>query len=328
MRLIIFSLLSLLFSVNPLFAQTTTIQNAGFVQGIWYAHHEPLAGVPTRIYVAIRNNTPHDLAGTIRFTDNGKRIGSMEVRALSGRLVEAWSDWTPTDGDHIIAASLENTTLYAVDGTAYDLTSTNIIANDARFVDRDTDHDTIPNQIDEDDDNDGISDTREHERGTDPLVPQPIPSTEKTDGLPLKKATEENPEKVRAGIEQFLPESPAEQALSSLTNVIANAEDAVNTYRDARKIDTDTPNIAITPETDNASTSPSGITRTQTETSPSWGTRTISFLSTAVSLIWDIILGIVSIVLAHPALVQIILLVGTLYILFMFARKLGRRTFK
>ncbi len=69
--------------------------NAGFVQGLWYSDEHLIDDKTIRIYVALRNNTKHDLTGTVRFEDGTKRIGSTEIRALPGRLVEAWIDWLP-----------------------------------------------------------------------------------------------------------------------------------------------------------------------------------------------------------------------------------------
>ena len=107
---LILSIMSVLWA-GPAFAQDV---NAGFVQGLWYSHEPIFEGVPTRIYVALRNNTDHDLTGTVRFSVDGKRIGSSDVRALSGRLVEAWVDWTPEKGEHTILAHVSNAELHII----------------------------------------------------------------------------------------------------------------------------------------------------------------------------------------------------------------------
>ncbi|MCF7815934.1 MAG: hypothetical protein K9M10_03115 [Candidatus Pacebacteria bacterium] len=146
--------------------------NAGFVQGIWYSSEPIFVGVPTRVYVAFRNNTQHDLTGTIRFTDNEKRIGSFEVSALSGRLVEAWIDWTPTFGEHSLAASLSEAELHILGEGVSPLDITDIAIEETVPVDYDSDKDGIGDQIDNDDDNDGVSDVDEKINGTDPLIPE------------------------------------------------------------------------------------------------------------------------------------------------------------
>ncbi len=108
-------LISILIGFSPLFAHGEEL-NAGFVQGIWYAHNPVIAEVPNRIYVAFRNSTEHDLTGTVRFADNGLRIGSTEISALPGRLVEAWIDWKPRHGDHKITATLSDVEIHAIGG--------------------------------------------------------------------------------------------------------------------------------------------------------------------------------------------------------------------
>lgn len=108
---------------------------------------------------------PHDFTGTVRFSDNGKRIGSSEISALSGRLVEAWVDWNPLYGSHTISAQISDATLHIIGGKTEQVDITGIVVDDTISVDYDTDGDGVGNTEDTDDDNDGTSDEDEYARG-------------------------------------------------------------------------------------------------------------------------------------------------------------------
>ncbi|MFZ2252564.1 MAG: hypothetical protein WAW13_00150 [Minisyncoccia bacterium] len=305
--------------------------NVGFVQGLWYSSETVFSGVPTRIYVAFRNNTPHDLTGTVRFTDNEKRIGSSEISALSGRLVEAWIDWTPTAGEHNIAASVSDATLHIIGGGTQTIDVANMIATNSLTIDTDTDKDGTGNATDTDDDNDGVSDVDEKARGSDPLVKNPSAVTvEKSETEPVQKISKPTDEtdapNSERGLEQYVGEGTTDELLSNVTQKVETAKETIDTYREKRaeeiapkevKESTETP---LGTYTDNAT-----ITRSKIETKNSFLSSFISGVALLLQKIWTFILWITSHALAYPALIELGILIGILYIIYRAARSVGRR---
>ncbi len=309
--------------------------NIGFVQGLWYSSEPLFADVPTRVYVALRNNTPHDLTGTVRFTDNGKRIGSSEVSALSGRLVETWIDWTPTSGEHVITASLSDATLHIIGGGTKTVAIESILAEDALTIDADTDKDGIGNTVDTDDDGDTISDTDEKTRGTNPLVKNPVPvsATEKSEVTtpqqsPQKVVTEESflSEEER-GLEQFVGAGATDSFLANLTDKVENTKQTLDTYRENRnaaqapeEVETAPKETTLGTYTENAT-----ITRSKIETKNSFLSSFVSGIAALLQKVWTFLLWIASRTLAYPALVELGILVGILLLFYRIARRFGRR---
>lgn len=307
--------------------------NAGFVQGLWYSSETIFSGIPTRIYVALRNNTPHDLTGTVRFTDNGKRIGSSEVRALSGRLVETWIDWTPSEGEHAISASLSDATLHVIGGDAQNLDSTDILAEDVLTIDTDTDKDGVGNTLDADDDADGVSDIDEKNRGTNPLLknPSPAPITEKakiTDAvderISLAESTSTQSGAEARGLEQYVTDGVASTLLSNMTQKVETAKQSLDTYREERNTEKET--VSTTTETRLGTyTDTATITRSKIEPKTSFLSSFISGIAGVFHAAWTFVLFLTSRALAFPALLELALLVGILYFFYRAARSVGRR---
>lgn len=308
--------------------------NAGFVQGLWYSSDTVFAKIPTRIYVALRNNTSHDLTGTVRFMDNGTRIGSSEVRALSGRLVEAWTDWTPSYGEHTITATISNAELHIIGGATESIDTSEIVAKDVLDIDYDTDGDGIGNETDLDDDDDGTSDIDETTRGSNPLIPNPKEtSTEKTtqkntevkntnsDTIASKNSATER------GLEKYIGEGTTNSLLSNVTEKVEHAKQSLDKYRTERNDEIykdKTPTTTrVVPEglsADNAT-----ITRSKIETNDNLLNSFISGISSLLKNIYTFILWISSRALSYPALIQFILLIGILYTIYRIARSIGRR---
>ncbi len=306
--------------------------NAGFVQGLWYSSEPVFTGVPTRIYVAVRNNTPHDLTGTVRFADNGKRIGSSEIRALSGRLVEAWVDWVPTEGEHAITAQVTDATLHIIGGGTQPLDVAGITIDDSLSIDTDTDRDGVGNMTDTDDDNDGVSDEDERERGSNPLVAQTATRVE-----PEKEEVEEAPAEVKTksetslteperGLERYLAAGTTDTLLGNATDKIENAKTALDEYRRER-------NEAIGSKANGsiATTSAVGgndaatITRSRIETQQSILGAFVTSVASILSLLWTFVLWVVSHALGQPALIELVFLIGIVFLIYRIARRYGRR---
>ena len=325
-----------IFLLFPILSHAEDI-NAGFVQGLWYSSEPVFADTPTRIYVALRNNTPHDLTGMVYFTDNGKRVGSSEINALSGRLVEAWTDWTPNAGEHKLTASLSNTKLHPIGEGTEQATVADTIAEDTIFVDYDTDKDGVGNEVDTDDDNDNVSDAEEKARGSNPLVPNPQsqekaeeekkePDT-KSDDTPntIPDAVSDSGSENERGLERYIGEGMTDTLLTNVTEKVENSKKSLDTYREKR-------NEEITAEKTEAEATQSGsntdnatITRTKIDGSNKFLSSFVSGVATLLQTIWTFILWVFSTALAHPMFVQLFLLLSILYIFYRTARKLGGR---
>ena len=308
--------------------------NAGFIQGLWYSADIVFAETPTRIYVALRNNTPNDLTAVVHFADNGKKIGSSEVSALSGRLVEAWVDWTPTFGEHTITATVRDAELHIIGGENQSIDISAIIAEDTLIVDYDTDKDGTGNETDLDDDNDGVSDTDEKTRGSNPLVPNP---KEKTlvevvkKETPLKTNTETLSEtesvRIRNGLEKYIDEGATHALLNNVTEKVASAKQSLDEYRTERNNDLygEDSNATTTETTIGAYTDNATITRSKIETKNNFLSSFISGVSALLQNIYTFVLWVFSRALSYPALIQFALLIGILYTIYRIARSFGRR---
>lgn len=308
-------LLTVLFTIGFLFPAGVHAAplNAGFVQGLWYAQEPVFAEQPNRIYVAFRNNTPDDITGTVHFSVDGTRIGSSDVRALAGRVVEAWVDWTPKDGMHAVTATIENAQAHKLGGDAVSVDIASLSAESALTVDRDSDKDGIGNAADADDDDDGISDEEERTRGSSPTAasPQTVPANETGDSTPY--AEDSGTER---GLERFTDEGPADMMLGAVTQKIDDAKDAIDTYRAERA---ETLHDTLLPQENDA-----GITRTKIEQG-GWWAKFVLGIQAILAHVWTFILWLLSNVLAHPIFVQVGVLVGILYLLYRTARQFGQR---
>jgi hypothetical protein len=327
----------LLFSLSAVHAAEL---NAGFVQGLWYGKDDLIANEPTRIYVALRNNTDSDLTGTVRFTDNGARIGIAYVSALPGRIVEAWVDWTPRYGEHTVTASLSDVRAHTVGENPEIAEVENTIAEDTIFVDYDTDGDGIPNEKDTDDDNDDVSDEDENARGTNPLKADPKESETEDEsddkdeeGRDEKDDVTENESEsdtdtdttTRDGLERFVPKGIARNITESVTDTIAETKSSLDDYRDERTdairdYMSDDP-VVTKDESGNLAT----ITRSQLESEESFIESAIRGGKALLSGLYSLILWMLSSALAHPAILELLLLIFIIYIVYRTARRFGRR---
>lgn len=310
--------------------------NAGFVQGLWYSNDHFFVDTPARIYVALRNNTEHDLTADVIFSDNGASIETKSISALPGRLVEAWSDWTPTYGEHAISATLTNIKIHVIgeDPETADLVSS--LAEDLVFVDYDTDSDGIGNAEDSDDDGDGISDETEGKNGTDPLVPNQaaavVTATEDTTDEEQPKNTAHSSSSP-TGLERLTNEGSIDTFLSNVTETIHSAKESVDSYREKREAShaDNTGDILTFSKTKQATTdistsSTATITRSQlSDSHPSFLSRIWDGIKSITSAFYTLILFMISSLLAHPAFVECLLLLSILVGTYKLAKKLGGR---
>lgn len=344
MRFFFLSLL-ILFSalVQPVQADEL---NAGFVQGIWYSQKDVFVGDTVRIYVALRNNTDTDLSGTIRFADGSTRIGNAYVSALPGRIVEGWVDWKPTYGEHTITASLTDVRSYEIGEDPTRATIESTLAEDILFVDLDTDSDRVGNATDTDDDEDGIPDTDEIARGTDPLVSTKTSEREEVATQKEKEALKEeveeeisthtdsytSPTNHTEGLEKFVGEGAIDSVLSTLTGTITEKKMSLDTYRSERKnnldqyMQRDISTTTLTNTLNSTTNTLATITRSRINNDDAgFIEATVGAGQALISGLYTLILWLISNALGHPATLELILLVGILYVVYRTARRFGRR---
>ena len=339
--------------------------NAGIVKGLWYDQELFFADEPIRMYVAVRNNTGADLKGAVEFFVNGERIERNFIDALNGRIVESWADWTPKYGTSTVSASLSRTEITSTASGTKSVTLRSTIAEDMIFVDLDTDKDDIGNAEDTDDDGDGVSDTEELEKGTDPLKydePEGEEDEANTDGedesggeaAALKTSGDSNEPQ---GLEQFLTDNRAGNTLSSVTNFINTSKDKLDEYREERRVsrnqsgqeetsggeaaaptttsptagDSEEDEVGEVGEHDSATTSHIGeITRSTEATESNFGAFIKSIfggIKALILFVYDALLFGLSKFLAHPILVQITLLLLILFLFLKLAMRLSNRNY-
>lgn len=332
--ILIFILFTLPF--NDVFAQSS---NAGIVQGLWYSQEKVFADEKVRIYVAIRNNTGEDLTGIVEFYDGEKKLERQNVQALSGRIIESWTDWSPTYGSHNLKATLIRTELSQVGSSTKEIIVASALAEDTLFVDYDTDKDGIGNTEDVNDDNDTYTDAEEKQNGTNPLVKEVENNDESEDPSENEISSEtikdEGGQESSEGLEQYLAPSRAETVLSSVTHYVDTAKQKVDSYRAERKATRD---AQLQKESATVAVNEDGfgeITRSQDDQSNSSDTqakvggefldKTLAMLSSLFNSVYTLILTVVSFILGHPMLVQLALLLGILFTIIRLAAKFGRR---
>lgn len=324
--------------------------NAGFVQGIWFGNEAVFADTPIRIYVALRNNTDHDLTGTVRFMDNEKRVGISYVSALPGRIVEAWTDWTPTYGEHTLIATLSNTQIHTLGESPEIIEVESAKSEIDIFVDYDTDKDGVGNSGDADDDGDDILDIDEVARGTDPLsFNQPSNVRDENDSQDESENstgedggnnedaknvsdTPADSTPIRQGLEKYIENKAVSGALSRITDVVTESKSVLDRYRSDRNAERAAADTQEPVVTENmfapASTSPSEIatiTRTRIATGPGPIKTALGAAASLAGTLYAFMLWVLSEILSHPAFVQLVILLGILLILYRFARRFGKR---
>jgi hypothetical protein len=339
-------LIFILFTL-PFNAVSAQSSNAGIVQGLWYSQEKVFAGEKVRIYVAIRNNTGGDLKGIVEFFDGEKKLERQNVQALSGRIIESWTDWTPTYGSHNLKATIIRTELSRVGSSTKEIVVSSALAEDTLFVDYDTDKDGIGNTEDVNDDNDTFTDAEEKQNGTDPLVKNEVTvqtetSNDKEEVRDVAETDDEDDKRVTtqnssAGLEQYLAPSRAETVLTSVTQYVDTAKQKVDNYRVARR-DADKTRI----DAEKQQGTNGGMTEGQTnedgfgevtrKDAGGTGINAGGFLDKAYALIttlfnsiYTFVLWTISFVLGHPMLVQLAILLGILFTILRLASKFGNR---
>ncbi|MEM9336871.1 MAG: thrombospondin type 3 repeat-containing protein [Patescibacteria group bacterium] len=328
--------LSFIIILFPVFVSAQS--NAGFVQGLWYEQETLFVGESTRIYAAIRNNTGADLTGTVEFYVNDNRIERNDVSALNNRLVESWTDWTPTYGTSTIRATLSRTELSSTASGTQQISVVSALTEDIVFVDYDTDGDGRGNATDRDDDGDGWSDEDEIANGTDPLVYDEKTDSGDVEDEQIEEGTEmavedDNSNSGPEGLEQFLTDSRADTTFETVTDLITTTRTNLDNYRERRNAEraiesrSDESGVASTSaETAGEADSSFGaISRTQGDVPKTFTERTWDFIVRNLENLYTLMLWLTSLFLWNPIIVQLTLLFLILYTVYRLARKFGRR---
>jgi hypothetical protein len=166
MKKIIFSLSILLIAPLALLAADNTYDLGIEPSDISFSK-ELVAGQKVRIYAAIHNNGIEDVSGYVTFYQGDQLIGDSQVISVraGGLADEIYVDFTVPSGSFNIRADINGQ-------KPKDENTNNDLTVSSYFIPLpDTDGDSIPDNKDEDDDNDGVKDDREPLLGTDPLNP-------------------------------------------------------------------------------------------------------------------------------------------------------------
>ncbi len=121
-------------------------------QNIRFSSSSFMEGSPVRIYATTTNHSDKDLLGVVRFFDNDAQIGGDQAISLfAGKTDDVFVDWVPYYGSHKIAVKI-----YPWEPDIDDPNNNWVVTE--VFAIQDTDYDGIPNETDDDDDGDGVSD--------------------------------------------------------------------------------------------------------------------------------------------------------------------------
>jgi hypothetical protein len=151
----------------PTHTQAVTNINAGIVNGVWFSKLPFFTGDTIVIYTAFQNQSHTNLEGTIDFIHNESVIGTKPFTAKPGEFITRSIEWTASYGDHTFKVTLNG--LVDEHGSAVlpTVKTDTEVQSRILFGDNDTDVDGIGNEIDTDDDNDGVTDIQEKKNGTD-----------------------------------------------------------------------------------------------------------------------------------------------------------------
>jgi len=260
---------------------------------LWFVPDSLTEGEQVRIYAAFQNNTPHDVTGIISFTNNDEYIGNVSVRALAGKLAEGWIDWTPSDGEYTLEATLSDVVLHIIGSSA-------------------TEDSTIVTSIQE-------------KVYITPKVDIVIETEEDTDEYQVQESPPTEAQ-ITPGIERFLDDGIAHTMLSTITKKIEETKRAVDEYRTERSNQRENDEPLVESSSQDSPMAVATITRSSLE-NKSFLNSLSSGAGFVLEMFYSLLLFITSRALAHPALIQIFLLLSLLFIIYRTAWRLGRRRF-
>lgn len=124
-----------------------------------------IIGEPVRMYVTVHNRAQIDGAADVIFTISEQTLGYAPVSLKAGSYDDdVYIDTVVPSKDFRLYIELRNIVPEDTDS------SDNAVLSDLYHVQADTDRDGLGNDIDPDDDNDGVNDDREGPMGTNPMM--------------------------------------------------------------------------------------------------------------------------------------------------------------
>ena len=269
-----------------------------FVDGIWLDQDAVYQDEAVRVYVALRNSASADITGTVTMYAEDELIGTSTVSALPGRLIETWADWQPNEtGTFAISATLDNIVVHHT-----------------------TEEEAVAESI-----------TIEHPGVT--VSPPPEPETS-TSSPSEQRGTSSIPGvDHHSGFEQWLPLSQGRTAIEQFTEQIQATADRLQQHERSlrdRFHGTSTPEDDETTATTSepameAVTDPVATTATTTSVAAAlWG----PIKDWVVRNSQNAYIGIVAFfrwLFSSPILIQILLLLGLLWLMYRTAKHFGSR---
>jgi hypothetical protein len=144
--------------IASLFAASPAIATVGFPEErIWTSNDPFFAGDTVTISTIVHNSAEEIFTGVLEFRDKGVAIGTSTFAVVRGQASIVSLDWIVPEGEHEISASIISTAFSS--STPASASSTPMMTGILRrFAVPDTDRDGVGNDVDQDDDGDGIPD--------------------------------------------------------------------------------------------------------------------------------------------------------------------------
>lgn len=237
-----------LFFIFFIFVQSSfaQVENIGIIKGIWFSDTEFIEGETMRVYTAIQNNSGGDVEGSIEFYRGNSLLGTKKFSALNNRIIESWVDTEALAGTHEFSVKIIKTTKNPIGVDSVEIVAQSIFSESVAVIKKDTDRDSIPDDIDEDDDGDGITDILEKEKNTDPLDKNSFPKKEEKESS--EKGDDENTlaEEIR-GIINSLVKSDSNVASPDFEVVDLVKKESIDVNKNTKqeKIIENTPDIVL-----------------------------------------------------------------------------------
>jgi len=212
------------------YAHAATQPHVGFApESVWFSKDPFFAGDDITLFTFVINCREEKIEGTVSFLNNKETIAEAPFSLQGGcdaKVVRA--NWQVPEGEHAISAEISRA-IIAESGEDMLLVRSSLSAI-TRVAKVDTDGDGVPDDVDADDDNDGITDKAEIAQNTDPLNSDTDGdgTPDNKDAQPLVKATSTTEQLVRTTKEIIGSIAPSATTTKS---VASRARAALESFR-------------------------------------------------------------------------------------------------